>query len=102
MKKCYGQLKQTTKSLILDKLKLPEETISQLENGEGKIIELDGKKVGVFRKGDNLFTINPVCSHLGCELQFNNLDKTWDCPCHGSRFTYTGKSINAPSIKDLN
>ncbi|MCL2382916.1 MAG: Rieske 2Fe-2S domain-containing protein [Oscillospiraceae bacterium] len=94
-------LKQTTKSLIIDKLKLPKETISELKNGEGKIIELEGKKVGVYKKGDELFTINPVCSHLGCELAFNNLDKTWDCPCHGSRFTYTGKSINAPSIKDL-
>ena len=96
-----SQLKQTVKSLALDKLVFPEGTIIDLENGEGKIIELEGKKVGVYRKGDNFFAIKPVCSHLGCELNFNNLDKTWDCPCHGSRFTYTGKSINAPSIKDL-
>ena len=96
-----GQIKQTVQSLALDKLKLPNETVLDLESGEGKIIELDGKKVGVFRKGDNYHTINPVCSHLGCELKFNNLDKTWDCPCHGSRFNYTGKSINEPSIRDL-
>ena len=94
-------LKQTTKSLILDKVVLPEETIVDLENNEGKIIELDGRKVGVYKSGDNIYTVNPTCAHLGCELEFNNLDKTWDCPCHGSRFKYTGECINEPSIKDL-
>ena len=39
--------------------------------------------------------------HLGCELSWNNLENTWDCPCHGSKFTYEGKSIYDPSIKDL-
>ena len=48
-----------------------------------------------------IFKVNTVCSHLGCELAWNNLEKTWDCPCHGSRFTYDGKSIYAPSIKNL-
>ena len=38
---------------------------------------------------------------FGCELSFNNLEKTWDCPCHGSRFSYEGKSLYDPSIKDI-
>lgn len=41
------------------------------------------------------------CSHLGCELTWNELTSTWDCPCHGSRFEEDGESIEAPSIKDL-
>ena len=69
---------------------------------EGKIVEIDGVKVGVYRdEEDNIHAVSPVCSHLGCELSWNNLDNTWDCPCHGSRFTYDGKSLYDPSIKDL-
>lgn len=41
------------------------------------------------------------CTHLGCELTWNELTKTWDCPCHGSRFEENGKSIEGPSIKDM-
>ena len=56
-----------------------------------------GKEIG---KGITGFK-NPRCSHLGCELQWNELEKTWDCPCHGSRFSKEGKSLHSPSIKDL-
>ena len=43
----------------------------------------------------------PKCSHLGCELSWNNLERTWDCPCHGSRFDENGKQIYEPAIKDI-
>ncbi len=44
---------------------------------------------------------NPTCTHLGCELSYNSTDNTWDCPCHGSRFTFDGKVIEAPAVKDI-
>lgn len=95
-------LKQVSTSLILDKFKIPDETLNSIKPDEGKIIELENTKLGVYRDiNGKFFVIKPVCSHLGCELSWNNLDKTWDCPCHGSRFTYTGKSMYDPSIKDL-
>ena len=47
------------------------------------------------------YKVIPKCMHLGCELSWNALDKTWDCPCHGSRYTYDGKLIYGPSKKDL-
>ena len=97
-----NMLKQVGKSLIVEKLEISEERLKDIKKGEGGIIEIEGKKVGVYKAEDGkIFKINPVCSHLGCELSWNNLEKTWDCPCHGSRFTYDGKSIYAPSIKNL-
>ena len=68
----------------------------------GQILEIDGEKVGVYKDVEGkVFAVKPVCTHLGCILNWNNADKTWDCPCHGSRFDYTGKNINNPAIKDL-
>ena len=95
-------LKEVSYSLVINKLKDIEEYVKDVKQGEGKIIEIDGQKVGAYRneKGE-LFLIKPYCSHLGCMLSWNNLDKTWDCPCHGSRFSYEGKQIYDPAIKDL-
>ena len=97
-----NMIKEVVKSLVIEKIKVPQETIENIKAGEAKIIEIDSKKVGVYKdeKG-KLYAVKPVCSHLGCELSWNNLEKTWDCHCHGSRFTYEGKSIYDPSIYDL-
>ena len=87
-----NMIKQTTSSLIIEKFKLPDETLKDLKTEEGKIIEVEGHKVGVYKDKENhIYQVTPVCSHLGCELSWNNLEKTWDCPCHGSRFDYKRK-----------
>ncbi len=97
-----NMLKQVSTSLILDKFKIPKETLNGIGRDEGKIVEVEGSKLGIYRDvSGKFFAIKPVCTHLGCELSWNNLEKTWDCPCHGSRFSYTGKSLYDPSIKDL-
>lgn len=95
-------LKQVSTSLVVNRFKIPNDSLNSINTNEGKIIEIDGTKIGVYKdKDNNIYAIRPVCSHLGCELTWNNLDKTWDCPCHGSRFSYSGKSLYDPSIKDL-
>jgi len=97
-----NMIKQSVNSLIINKFKIPEEALETVENDSGKIIEIDGKNVGVYRnKEGKIYAVKPVCTHLGCLLKFNDLEKTWDCPCHGSRFDYEGNSIYAPSIKNL-
>lgn len=97
-----GLVKEVAYSLTINKLNIPDKTLNSLKNDEGSLIEIDGKKVGIYKDIDgNVFAVKPVCSHLGCELAWNNLDKTWDCPCHGSRFTFKGESLYDPSIKNL-
>lgn len=97
-----NMLKQTSESLVADKFKIPEETLDSIKKEEGKIIELENTKLGIYRdENGKYFAIRPICSHLGCELNWNPNEKTWDCPCHGSRFSYTGKSLYSPSIDDI-
>ena len=95
-------LKEIIHSLVLNKLDMPKETENQIENGQGGIVEINGEKVGVYKDSQGeIFRVKPICQHLGCELSWNNLDKTWDCPCHGSRYTYKGELIYGPSVKNL-
>jgi len=97
-----NMLKETVNSLVLKKFELPEREQASLKNEEGKIIEIEGEKVGAYKdKEGRIYTIVPKCAHLGCELSWNNLDKTWDCPCHGSRYDYTGKMLYGPTVRDL-
>ena len=97
-----NMLKETVSSLVLKKFELPESEQASLKNEEGKIIEIEGEKVGAYKdKEGRIYTIVPKGAHLGCELSWNNLDKTWDCPCHGSRYDYTGKMLYGPTVKDL-
>ncbi len=70
--------------------------------GEARIIRRGIKRLGVYRdeKG-KLHTVSVKCPHLGCELAWNSEEKTWDCPCHGSRFHYDGKLIDGPAQKEI-
>ncbi|MDO4282248.1 MAG: FAD-dependent oxidoreductase [Clostridia bacterium] len=102
IKGVYYIANQTVQSMIINKLKIRKENIEAIPNGVGKIIKVNNKKVGVYKDlNGEVYTVNPYCSHLKCLLTFNNLDKTWDCPCHGSRFDIYGKVINSPASKEL-
>lgn len=76
--------------------------LSSIKNGEAKLIELEGEKCGVYRdKESKLHIVSAECTHLGCLVAWNCDEKSWDCPCHGSRFTCDGKVINGPANADL-
>ncbi len=73
-----------------------------VKKGEGKVIEVDGQKVGAYRSEEGkLYLVNTTCTHLGCEIKWNNAERTWDCPCHGSRFSPTGDVIDGPAFEPL-
>ena len=95
-------IKESINGIVIKKVQTPNEEINQIQEEEGKIVEINGDKLGVFKeKGGKIYTIKPICKHLGCELSWNNLDKTWDCPCHGSRYDYKGNLLYGPSVKNL-
>lgn len=97
-----NMLKQTVISFAFEKANIPIGSIEQIENDNAAIININGTNVGVYKDtSGNIFSVKPVCSHLGCTLTWNNLDKTWDCPCHGSRFDYMGNNIYDPANKGL-
>lgn len=73
-----------------------------LKLGEGKIIRMEGKKVAAYRHHDGKVSLlSPVCTHLGCIVRWNEADKSWDCPCHGSRFQPTGEVLAGPAESPL-
>lgn len=79
-----------------------EKIFTDIENDTGHVLEYKGQKIGVYKDTNGrIFTVKPICTHLGCLLSWNNLDKTWDCPCHGSRFDYMGHQLYNPAIRDL-
>ena len=86
---------------ILGKLKLGSDYMPT-KKGEGKIVNIDGKRYGAYRHYNNeLYIVDITCTHLGCELKFNDEEKTWDCPCHASRFDYEGNILEGPAIRPL-
>ena len=102
IKEVTNIVKESVNSLVIKKLEIPQEEANQIQNDEGKIVEVNGQKIGMYKDKEGVvYKVNPVCKHLGCELSWNNLEKTWDCPCHGSRYDYKGNLIYGPSVKGL-
>ena len=78
------------------------DSADQISKGEGAIIRKGLSKVAVYRDDDGtLHSRSAACTHLGCIVSWNAAEKTWDCPCHGSRFNACGSPINGPANKDL-
>ena len=78
------------------------DSVDQLAAGEGGILRLAGRKVAAYRDERGRVTLcSPVCTHLKCIVEWNRAEKTWDCPCHGSRFRPTGEVISGPAESPL-
>ncbi|TQR21511.1 FAD-dependent oxidoreductase [Psychrobacillus vulpis] len=90
------------KELIKGKTEKIDVLFKDLELGKGDIVKLDGKKVGAFKDvTGKVYLVKPVCTHMGCDVVFNDAECSWDCPCHGSRFTFTGDVIEGPAYEPL-
>lgn len=96
-----GQNLGVAKNLVKGKISRPPKDID-LANGEGKVVRIDGEKYGAFRDDQGeLHIVDITCPHLGCQLNWNDAERTWDCPCHGSRFSYSGEVVEGPAFNTL-
>ncbi len=89
--------------LVKDRITSPDgKTLRELRRGQGKILELDGERVAAWRSPAGTVTLlSPVCTHMGCEVDWNAAESTWDCPCHGSRFKPSGAVLSGPAESPL-
>lgn len=80
----------------------PGASEDDIPRGEGRVIRRGVHKVAAFRDDSGtMHYCSAVCTHLKCIVGWNSTEKTWDCPCHGSRFDPMGKVVNGPAIGDL-
>ncbi len=102
-----GLLKEGLKDgahMIGDRLKKPDgDSLDDLEpGGDGKLLKVDGELVAASQDADGtVHAVSPVCTHLGCRVAWNRAERSWDCPCHGSRFTVDGEVLEGPAVAPL-
>ena len=90
--------------LLKDRLtfRTDDRPIDSLRPGEGGIFSTTEGKLAVCRDQTGaIHSCSAVCTHLGCDVAWNHAEQTWDCPCHGSRFSPEGRVINGPAVTDL-
>jgi glycine/D-amino acid oxidase-like deaminating enzyme/nitrite reductase/ring-hydroxylating ferredoxin subunit len=76
--------------------------IDSLRPGEGDIVRRDGEKVAAYRDDEGaLVAVSARCTHLGCQVNWNSAERSWDCPCHGSRFAPDGRVLQGPAVHAL-
>jgi Rieske Fe-S protein len=92
-----------TKRFVRARITKPEATpVAEIAPGQAKVISADGDKVAAYRDdGGTLHAVSAVCTHMGCVVDWNAGEKTWDCPCHGSRFDFDGHVIRGPAKREL-
>jgi glycine/D-amino acid oxidase-like deaminating enzyme/nitrite reductase/ring-hydroxylating ferredoxin subunit len=90
------------KRIIADRLGRDSHDITELDRGSGQIVDVNGEKLAVSREREGaLQAVSAVCTHLGCIVSWNDAEHSWDCPCHGSRFSPAGALLHGPATNPL-
>jgi len=76
--------------------------VTTVAPGEGRVVRVGSRTLAVYRdESSRLHALSPVCPHMGCHVHWNRAEKSWDCPCHGSRFSTDGEVLNGPALAGL-
>jgi glycine/D-amino acid oxidase-like deaminating enzyme/nitrite reductase/ring-hydroxylating ferredoxin subunit len=76
--------------------------LAEMSPDEGKVVKYEDTKIALYKdEQGKLHAIKPTCTHMGCEVKWNMVERSWDCPCHGARFDMDGKVLNGPADRDL-
>jgi Rieske Fe-S protein len=77
-------------------------SVDDIAPGEGAVLRQGLKKIAIYRdEQGTLHEYSAACTHLRCVVSWNSTEKTWDCPCHGSRFAKDGRVISGPANEGL-
>jgi len=78
------------------------ESVAEINNGEGKTVSLNGKTLSIYRDVEGtIHALKSACTHMGGNVNWNDTEKSWDCPCHGARFGIDGNVLNGPATVAL-
>ena len=76
--------------------------VDEIAPGEGKVVRRGGTPLAVSRDEDgDIHAVSAICTHMKCLVRWNDGEQSWDCPCHGSRFTVDGEVLDGPAVEDL-
>ena len=91
------------KRFVSDRLaRLSATAVSDLEPGVGRVVRADGRAVAAYRDEEGrVHAVDATCTHMGCTVHFNQGENSWDCPCHGSRFSTNGEVLAGPAVTPL-
>jgi glycine/D-amino acid oxidase-like deaminating enzyme/nitrite reductase/ring-hydroxylating ferredoxin subunit len=88
--------------MLKGRLSSVRDSLDDVRRGEGRVVVVDGQRIAAYRDLQGELTQrSSICPHLGCVVKWNPAEKTWDCPCHGSRFRATGEVLAGPAEKPL-
>jgi glycine/D-amino acid oxidase-like deaminating enzyme/nitrite reductase/ring-hydroxylating ferredoxin subunit len=94
---------EVARHFFADRLRRGEAVeLDDLAPGDGRLVHVRGRKLAVHRDDTGfLHILSPTCTHMGCHVAWNRAERTWDCPCHGSRFSGEGRVLEGPAVRDL-
>ncbi|MED4202428.1 FAD-dependent oxidoreductase [Neobacillus mesonae] len=90
------------KHFIKGKLEYTDKDADDLQTGQGSVVMYNGQRAGAYKdESGKVYIVDTTCKHMGCECEWNAGEKTWDCPCHGSRYAINGEVIEGPALSGL-
>jgi Rieske Fe-S protein len=93
---------KVARHFVGDRLSSHVDSVDQIPPGHGAVTRLDGQRCAVYRDDDGALTaVSATCTHLGCIVAFNQAERAWECPCHGSRFAVDGSVLQGPANRPL-